>query len=129
MRTITKKEWVETHKDFRSVINGQRYVMMYDNGTCLVPVKVEGLKDLPTRAQGIRNIAASGKAGIVDEKRISVGAARLIVKHMDKHGEGTITQQGFDWHGFCRDVEAIAKKQPLPPAEYPVQTLGVAHDV
>lgn len=36
---ITKAEWQKTHRDFKSVIDGQRYVLrMTPRGTALVPV-------------------------------------------------------------------------------------------
>ena len=40
--TITKKEWNKKHKDFKSMIDGVPYIMMYDDktGTHLVPVKI-----------------------------------------------------------------------------------------
>jgi len=45
MITITKKEWQDKPKDYKSVINGQRYVMMMtDKGTALVPVYVKGMR-------------------------------------------------------------------------------------
>lgn len=38
---MTKDEWRKTHKDFKTVIDGQRYVMrMTRHGTCLVPVSL-----------------------------------------------------------------------------------------
>ena len=40
--TITKKEWNKKHKDFKTIIDGTPYIMMYDDkvGTHLVPVKI-----------------------------------------------------------------------------------------
>jgi hypothetical protein len=111
METIAKAEWTKTHKDYRSVINGQRYIMRFEGGkgTCLVPVKVEGLKDLPTRAQGVRDIVADGKAGIIDEKRISPETAALILRMLEKEDEGDIISKMFDWRGFVSDVERMAQ--------------------
>ena len=42
--TITKKQWTKTPKDYKSMIEGQPYIMTYSNekGTQLVPVKIEG---------------------------------------------------------------------------------------
>ena len=40
--TITKKEWNKKHKDFKTIIDGTPYMMMYNDkvGTHLVPVKI-----------------------------------------------------------------------------------------
>lgn len=41
MESITKKEWEDTHKDYKTIIKDQRYIMKLENkGTCLVPIKV-----------------------------------------------------------------------------------------
>lgn len=42
METITKTEWEKIHKDFKSVINGQKYIMrLTESGTCLIPILVK----------------------------------------------------------------------------------------
>ena len=39
--TITAAEWAKTHRDFKTTIQGQRYVLrMTERGTSLVPVIV-----------------------------------------------------------------------------------------
>jgi stress response protein YsnF len=46
MMKISKKEWDKTHKDYKTIINGQPYKMVYDDGrdaTILVPVIIEGI--------------------------------------------------------------------------------------
>jgi hypothetical protein len=50
-RTITKAEWDKIHKDYKSVINGVHYIMVYDNGTALVPVKIvnESVNEIASR--------------------------------------------------------------------------------
>ena len=43
VRVISKKEWDKTHKDYKTVINGQKYKMEYDearDATILAPVEV-----------------------------------------------------------------------------------------
>lgn len=41
MKTITKKEWIKKNKDYKSIINGQKYILtMTDKGTALVPVEL-----------------------------------------------------------------------------------------
>lgn len=41
MLQITREEWSKTHRDFKTTIAGQRYVLrLTDRGTCLVPVIV-----------------------------------------------------------------------------------------
>lgn len=36
---MTPEEWRRTHRDFKAIKNGQRYVLRWtDRGTCLVPV-------------------------------------------------------------------------------------------
>ncbi len=41
MKTITKSEWKELHKDYKTIIDKQRYILrLVNGGTCLVPVKV-----------------------------------------------------------------------------------------
>ncbi|MGB1811877.1 MAG: hypothetical protein ACPHM3_05345 [Candidatus Kariarchaeum pelagius] len=44
MKTITKEQWRKTHKDYKSMIDGQPYVLEFikGKGTCLSPVKIEG---------------------------------------------------------------------------------------
>jgi hypothetical protein len=42
MKTITRKQWREMPKDYKSIIDGQKYIMeLTNNGTCLIPVKVK----------------------------------------------------------------------------------------
>lgn len=41
METITKSKWKALHRDYKSIINGQRCILkLVNGGTCLVPVKV-----------------------------------------------------------------------------------------
>lgn len=42
MKQITKKEWNNKHKDYKTIIDGVHYVMMYDDkiGTHLIPVQI-----------------------------------------------------------------------------------------
>jgi len=41
MRTMTMADWMTTHKDFKTIIDRQRYVLMLVDGeTRLVPVRV-----------------------------------------------------------------------------------------
>lgn len=41
MEKITKSQWKKLHKDYKTIIDGQRYILKLVNGaTCLVPVKV-----------------------------------------------------------------------------------------
>jgi len=41
METITKSEWKALHKDYKEIINGQRYILKGTaQGTTLVPVTV-----------------------------------------------------------------------------------------
>lgn len=41
METITKREWKNLHKDYKCIINKQKYILKLENGgTCLVPVRV-----------------------------------------------------------------------------------------
>lgn len=41
METITQKEWKETSKDYKTIINGIHYVLKLEStGTCLVPVEI-----------------------------------------------------------------------------------------
>lgn len=42
METITKSEWRNTPKDYKCIIDKQRYILKWidGSGTCLVPVKV-----------------------------------------------------------------------------------------
>ena len=44
MKSITQKEWDKTNKEYKTVINGQKYKMVYDDGrdaTILIPVIIE----------------------------------------------------------------------------------------
>lgn len=41
MKQITKSEWRKLPRDYKEIIDGQRYILKLVNGaTCLVPVKV-----------------------------------------------------------------------------------------
>ena len=41
MEKIKKSEWKALNKDYKDIINGQRYILKLVNGaTCLVPVEV-----------------------------------------------------------------------------------------
>lgn len=41
METITKSKWKALHRDYKAIIDGQRYILKLVNGdTCLVPVNV-----------------------------------------------------------------------------------------
>jgi hypothetical protein len=46
METITAEEWKTKHKDYKTIINGQRHILknIQGSGTCLVPVEVTGMK-------------------------------------------------------------------------------------
>lgn len=48
MLTITAQEWREKHRDYKTIINGQRHILKYieSQGTCLVPVEVVRMKKL-----------------------------------------------------------------------------------
>jgi hypothetical protein len=41
-KKITKKEWVKTHKDYKTIIEGVHYILMWENGkgTVLMPVEI-----------------------------------------------------------------------------------------
>lgn len=44
-RSITKKEWAETPREYKSIIEGQRYKLFLTNkGTSLVPVRIQQKK-------------------------------------------------------------------------------------
>ena len=46
-KTISKEKWKKTHKDYKSIIDGVKYVlMMTDQGTSLVPVTVESVNEV-----------------------------------------------------------------------------------
>lgn len=46
METITKSEWKALHRDYKEIINGQRYILkLVNGGTCLVPVKIINNKE------------------------------------------------------------------------------------
>ena len=46
MKTITKKQWINTYRDYKSVIKGKRYILeLTPRGTALVPVKVRGMPE------------------------------------------------------------------------------------
>lgn len=42
METITKSGWRKLHKDYKAIIDGQRYILkLVNGGTCLVPVRIK----------------------------------------------------------------------------------------
>jgi len=57
--TITKKEWNKKHKDFKTIIDGVPYIMMYNDkdGTYLAPVKIvdESVNEDSYDNNGLRN--------------------------------------------------------------------------
>ena len=47
MKTISRKQWINTHSDYKSISGGQRKILiMTDKGTTLVPVHVKGMRPL-----------------------------------------------------------------------------------
>lgn len=56
VKSVTKKEWDKAHKDYKTVINGQKYMMEYDDSrdaTILVPVEVTESYDSLDEAQSV----------------------------------------------------------------------------
>lgn len=54
MKTVSKEEWNKAHKDYKTIIKGQKYMMEYDDSrdaTILVPVVVEGIT--PSNIEGM----------------------------------------------------------------------------
>jgi len=48
VKRISRRQWEGTHKDYKHVTNGQRYILeMGSRGTRLVPVVVIGMKKPP----------------------------------------------------------------------------------
>lgn len=43
MRKITSREWNRIGAEYRSVLDGQKYILVYDRqyGTCLEPVQID----------------------------------------------------------------------------------------
>mgnify|MGYP006900761951 CR=1 FL=1 len=40
-KIITKKEWTKIHKDYKTIINGQKYILVLNGlGSILQPVEV-----------------------------------------------------------------------------------------
>ena len=42
-KVITREQWIKTPKDYKSMIDGEPYILEYDRhvGTCLVPVIIK----------------------------------------------------------------------------------------
>ena len=39
--TIKKEEWKNLHKDYKTIVNKQHYILkLTEKGTCLIPVKI-----------------------------------------------------------------------------------------
>ena len=54
MKVVSKEEWNKAHKDYKTIIKGQKYMMEYDDSrdaTILVPVIVEGIT--PANIEGM----------------------------------------------------------------------------
>lgn len=71
MQPISQKEWDKTNKDYKTVINGQKYKMVYDDGrdaTILVPVVIEDLKE------DLANVTPNMLGGMGDVVLPSAGA-------------------------------------------------------
>ena len=42
MKTITQKEWENTHRDYKTIVKGQKKILkLTQKGTSLVPVKIK----------------------------------------------------------------------------------------
>lgn len=41
MQKITSREWAHIGSDYKSEINGQKMILKYGNGTCLIPVEID----------------------------------------------------------------------------------------
>lgn len=41
MEIITKSDWKKLHRDYKTIIDKQRYILkLVNGGTCLVPVEI-----------------------------------------------------------------------------------------
>lgn len=64
MKTISKADWKKANKDYKTEINGQKYMMEYDDGrdaTILVPVIVEDIS--PANISGMGAVEFPGNPG------------------------------------------------------------------
>lgn len=55
VKSVTKKEWDKAHKDYKTEINGQKYMMEYDDArdmTVLVPVEINESNELDEARRG-----------------------------------------------------------------------------
>jgi len=55
VKSVTKKEWDKAHKDYKTEINGQKYMMEYDDArdmTIMVPVEINESNELDEARRG-----------------------------------------------------------------------------
>jgi len=70
MKTVTKKEWDRTHKDFKGMIKGQPYMMWYDKQTHTTvygPVHIKEVRQLKDPKKEMM-VAKKGKVKVIDKK-------------------------------------------------------------
>jgi len=69
MKTVSKEEWNKAHKDYKTIIKGQKYMMEYDDSrdaTILVPVIVEGITPANLSGMGAVKLPTDTELGSGD---------------------------------------------------------------
>ena len=70
MKTVSKKEWDRTHKDFKGMIKGQPYMMWFDKktqSTVYGPVHIKEVRQLKDPKKEMM-VAKKGKVKVIDKK-------------------------------------------------------------
>ena len=119
--TITQKEWDKKHKDFKSIIDGVPYVMMYNDktGTHLVPVKIvkESIKEHKDCGCGCGGVTIGGcntslTEEVNNDREMVVGVAEIVsmVKDTDNRKAIAIAMiKKFNYEGVEYDQNEFLK--------------------
>lgn len=70
LKTVTRKKWNKTHRDFKTIIDGQPYMTWYDektHATVLGPVHIKEVRQLKDPKKEMM-VAKKGKVKVIDKK-------------------------------------------------------------
>ena len=70
LKTVTRKKWNKTHRDFKTIIDGQPYMTWYDektHATVLGPVHIKEARQLKDPKKEMM-VAKKGKVKVIDKK-------------------------------------------------------------
>ena len=111
MKTVTKKEWDRTHKDYKGMIKGQPYMMWFDKKTQSTVYGPVHIKESVNEGISVFDERHFGKKGIIimiDDNGKKVSAIFKDKKNADKYNRNKPSD--------IKKLLQLAKKTPYPKA-------------